>query len=233
MEKVQEAKLWHLQKFNILKLLSHKDKKYLAGQMHMKAYEAGTMIYLQEDAGKTIYFLKKGSVKLFRYSEQGDEIIFEIAKPGELFGELAWANHTPQDKHAQALTDILLCSMHVYEWEKFNEAHPELKTSLIKWMGLKITKLERRLESLQFKNTKTRVIELLKDMADSHGRQLGLGYEIELKVHLTHKDIAKLTATSRQSVTTILRNLERDGIISYDRRRILIRKYDMLQRLSL
>lgn len=231
----QETKLWHLKTFNVLKVLSLTEKMRLALKATMKAYKAGDIIYFRDDPGKLIYFLKKGSAKLYRYSEQGEEIIFEIVRPGELFGELAWIHNTPQDKHAQALTDVLLCYLDVqeWEWEKFVTTHPKMKTSIMKWMGGKMVQLERRLESLQFKDTKTRVVELLKDLADTYGRKLGLGYEIELKIHLTHKDMAQLTATSRQSVTTILKELERNDIISYDRRRILIRKYEILQRLSL
>lgn len=229
----QEIKFWHLKKFNILKVLSWDEKIRLALKATMKAHKAGDMIYFRGDPGKNIYFLKKGSAKLYRYSERGEEIIFEIVRPGELFGELAWIRHTPQDKCAQALTDVLLCYLDVNEWEKFVTAHPEMKTSIIKWIGGKMVQLERRLESLQFKNTQTRVVELLKDLADTYGRKLGLGYEIEIKIHLTHKDMAQLTATNRQSVTSVLKNLERKGIISYDRRRILIRNYETLQRLSL
>lgn len=229
----QETKFWHLKKFNILKILSLNEKVRLALKATMKAHKAGDMIYFRGDPGKYIYFLKKGSAKLYRYSERGEEIIFEIVRPGELFGELAWVHDTFQDKYAQALTDVLLCYLDVQEWEKFSAAHPQMKTSIIKWMGGKMVQLERRLESLQFKDTKTRVVELLKDLADTYGRKLGLGYEIELKIHMTHKDMAQLTATSRQSVTTTLKELERNGIISYDRRRILIRKYEVLQRLSL
>jgi CRP-like cAMP-binding protein len=49
-----------------------------------------------------------------------------------------------------------------------------------------------------------------------------------MKNYLTHKDIASLTGTSRQTVTTILNELKDKNIINFDRRRILVRDMDKL-----
>ena len=76
-----------------------------------------------------------------------------------------------------------------------------------------------------FKSVKERIKDFILELADSYGRKSGLGYEIEVKLHLTHSDIAKLTATSRQAVCSELGDLEKENIISYNRKRILIRNY--------
>ena len=55
-----------------------------------------------------------------------------------------------------------------------------------------------------------------------------VGYETLIPSHLTHKDIAALTGTSRQTVTTILNELREKNIINFDRRKILIRDMELL-----
>jgi CRP-like cAMP-binding protein len=65
-------------------------------------------------------------------------------------------------------------------------------------------------------------------LADDHGTKLANQTEMVVKLRLKHEDIAKLTATTRQSVTSELNNLEKNGVISYDRKRILIRDYAAL-----
>ena len=82
-------------------------------------------------------------------------------------------------------------------------------------------KVERRLESLVFKDARSRVVEFIREMAEEKGQKVG--FETMIKSHLTHKDIASLTGTSRQTVTTILNELKEKNIINFDRRRILIR----------
>ena len=75
----------------------------------------------------------------------------------------------------------------------------------MKIMGSRMLEMEQRLESLVFKDSRTRIIEFLKDLADKKGQRVG--YEILVRKFMTHQDIANLTATSRQTVTTVLNEL--------------------------
>ncbi|MEQ1588702.1 MAG: Crp/Fnr family transcriptional regulator, partial [Cyclobacteriaceae bacterium] len=92
---------------------------------------------------------------------------------------------------------------------------------ILKLIGLRLMKLERKLELLVFKDARTRVIEFLKDAAAWKGKKVG--FETMIPTRLTHKDIAALTGTSRQTVTTILNELKDKNLINFDRKKILIR----------
>jgi CRP-like cAMP-binding protein len=97
---------------------------------------------------------------------------------------------------------------------------------MMKLIGLRLRKTERRLESLVFKDARTRVVEFIRDEANEKGKKIG--FETMIPSHLTHKDIAALTGTSRQTVTTILNELREKNIINFDRRKILIRDMELL-----
>jgi CRP-like cAMP-binding protein len=103
----------------------------------------------------------------------------------------------------------------------------ELSFKLLKLVGFRLMKLERKLELLVFKDARTRVIEFLKDIASWKGKKVG--YETMIPTRLTHKDIASLTGTSRQTVTTILNELKEKNLINFDRKKILIRDLDNLR----
>jgi CRP/FNR family transcriptional regulator, cyclic AMP receptor protein len=102
----------------------------------------------------------------------------------------------------------------------------ELNFKILKLIGLRLMKVERKLELLVFKDARTRVVEFLKDAAVSVGQKAG--YDTIVHTRLTHKDIATLTGTSRQTVTTILNDLQEKKFLSFDRRRILIHDVDGL-----
>jgi CRP/FNR family cyclic AMP-dependent transcriptional regulator len=110
--------------------------------------------------------------------------------------------------------------------ELMNDNKP-LNLKILKLMGLRLRKVERKIESLVFKDARTRVIEFIKDLAMEKGQKVG--FETMIKSHFTHKDIASLTGTSRQTVTTILNELREENILTFDRRRILIRDMDKLK----
>ena len=86
--------------------------------------------------------------------------------------------------------------------------------------------MERKIESLVFKDARSRIVEFLHDMAVEKGQKVG--FEMMIKNHLTHKDIASLTGTSRQTVTTVMNELREQNLINFDRRRILIRDIEKL-----
>jgi CRP-like cAMP-binding protein len=81
--------------------------------------------------------------------------------------------------------------------------------------------VERKMESLIFKDARTRIIDLIIQMAEKRGTKIG--DEILLKHDLTHQDIANLTATSRQTVTVTLNELKDQDLIYMERKKILIR----------
>ena len=101
-----------------------------------------------------------------------------------------------------------------------------LNLKIYKLIGLRFKKLERRIESMVFKDARTRIIEFLKELAQEKGTKVG--FETMIRNHYTHKDIASLTATSRQTVTTTLNDLKEKNLINFDRRQILIRDIDQL-----
>ncbi|HCR53703.1 MAG TPA: Crp/Fnr family transcriptional regulator, partial [Cytophagales bacterium] len=82
-------------------------------------------------------------------------------------------------------------------------------------------------ELLVFKDARTRIVEFLKDSASWKGKKVG--FETMIPTKLAHKDIASLTGTSRQTVTTVLNELKEQNLINFDRRKILIRDLDLLK----
>ena len=91
----------------------------------------------------------------------------------------------------------------------------------MKLMGSRVLEIESRLESLIFKDSRTRIINFLLELAEKKGERVG--YEVVVRKFLTHQEIANLTATSRQTVTTVLNDLRGKEMIKFDRRRLLIR----------
>ena len=114
-----------------------------------------------------------------------------------------------------------ICPLSITELAELMKENRELSFKILKLIGLRLMKLERKLELLVFKDARTRVIEFLKDAAAWKGKKVG--FETMIQTRLTHKDIAALTGTSRQTVTTILNELKDKNLINFDRKKILIR----------
>ncbi|HEY0772380.1 MAG TPA: Crp/Fnr family transcriptional regulator, partial [Sphingobacteriaceae bacterium] len=120
-----------------------------------------------------------------------------------------------------------ICPLTIQELQDLMFENRDLSFKILKLVGLRLIKLERKLELLVFKDARTRIIEFLKDAASWKGKKVG--FETMIPTRLTHKDIASLTGTSRQTVTTILNELKDQNLINFDRKKILIRDLERLK----
>ena len=125
------------------------------------------------------------------------------------------------------MEDTTVCIISNEEMKSLMKDHNGLSLFMMKIMGSRILEMEQRLESLVFKDSRTRIVEFLKDLADKKGQRVG--YEMLVRKFMTHQEIANLTATSRQTVTTVLNELRNKNIITFNRRRLLIRDMDLLK----
>ncbi len=224
---LNKAALWYFESVDLYKILcSHKVKKFDSTHEFLE-FKRDQFIYLPDDAASFIYMIASGRVRLGHYTEDGQEVTTAILTQGEIFGELAVAGEEIRSDYAQAVEPTKVCSLTVQVLKDLMFENRELSFKILKLVGLRLMKLERKIELLVFKDARTRIIEFLKDAASWKGKKVGT--ETMIPTRLTHKDIASLTGTSRQTVTTILNDLKEKNLIYFDRKKILIRNLDTLK----
>lgn len=222
------SKLWYLEKIDLLNDLTEEELKELDTKTTMKTAERDSYIYFPNEPSKVVFFLKEGRVKIGSYSDDGKEVIKTILYPGEMFGELGLAGYENRKDWAKALDDnVRFCTLSVEDALAIMRSNPDFNIKVTKQIGDRLVKLERKLESLIFKDSRTRIIDFIRDLGTERGRRVG--FETLIEHNLTHQDMANLTATSRQTVTTILNELKADNLINFDRKSILIRDLDKLE----
>jgi CRP-like cAMP-binding protein len=214
------TKFWYLENFNIFKDLKDESMQELSRITSMQDIPKNQPIYFPQEPSNSIFFLKKGRVKLTRTSNDGKEMILALVNKGEVFGEMAYFDEVERNDFATALDDCLVCAINKNEFKEFVDRNPELNLRITKLMGLKLKKYSERIEELVFKDAEQRLVSFLLRLADENGKQIG--DEIFVKPFLKHQDIAELTATSRQTVNSILTDLREKNIINFDRKKLII-----------
>lgn len=221
------AALWYFESVNLFNILCPHKVKVMPEKHAFQTYKRDQFIYFPDQPAEYIYMIAHGRVKIGHYLEDGKEVIGSILTKGEIFGELALAGEEKRKDFAQAMDDNTnICPLRIDELKALMLEDKELSFKILKLVGLRLMKLERKLELLVFKDARTRIIEFLKDAASWKGQKVGT--ETMIPTKLTHKDIASLTGTSRQTVTTILNELKDNNLIYFDRKKILIRDLSRL-----
>ena len=137
------------------------------------------------------------------------------------------AGETRRRDFAQAMDNATICPLTTAQLTELMYENKDLSFKILKLIGLRLMKLERKLELLVFKDARTRIVEFLKDMASWKG--VKVADETMIPMSLTHKDIAALTGTSRQTVNLVLNELKEGNLINFNRKQILIRDLEKLQ----
>jgi CRP-like cAMP-binding protein len=192
-----------------------------------RTYKKEEKIYDVNDSADKVYMIAEGRVKIDVKNENGKSTIKAILGENDLFGEMALTGEPHRIDCATALEDNTKVYF-ISKDELLNMMKEDviLSSQILKVMGARIRRTEKRLEALLNKDARTRIIDFLRDLALEKGRKVG--FETMIKNHFTHKDMANMTGTSRQTVTTVLNSLKEKNIINFDRRRILIRDMTLL-----
>lgn len=214
------TKYWFLEGFNLFKKLGMVTMMRMCEILEMENIDKGTRISLINKNKKSIFFLKKGTVKIVNTS---NDTVKYVVKRGNIFGELAlYDEEAAKEEVAYALEDCIICYIESERMEELIENHKSLKNGILKIYGLRIKKLERRLHDLLYKDSPARIKDFIIDYLDEFGEKDEAG-NLVAKNLLSHKEIANLTNTSRQTVSNVMSLLRKEGIISYDSQTISMR----------
>lgn len=214
------TKYWFLEGFNLFKKLGMPTMMEMCELLEMEHVDKGGTIEIGTRDKKCVFFLKKGAVKIIDPTNDTTKYVVQM---GNIFGELSLYDKEAASKEvALALEDSIICYIESNMMEGLMEKHKSLKNGVLKIYGLRIRKLESRLQDLLYKDSKTRIEEFITSYIQEFGTdKLD---SIEAKSLLSHKDIANLTNTSRQTVNNVLSTLRKDKKIDYDVKHISILK---------
>lgn len=211
----------------MLSPLSPAELEHVAAIAYFRRAPKFQFIFMPDEPADHLYFLLSGRLKLGTFSMDGREVIKEILQPITVFGDLALAGESKRSEFAQAMhEEVEYLSIKVTDFQQLMQQNQRLVFACLQHLSLRLQRVEERLASLVLKDARERIIEFLVDTAGKEGRRVG--YETLVKHHLTQQDIANLTGTSRQTVTSVLNDLRKLNLIYFNRNSILIRDIEKL-----
>ena len=211
--------------------LSDQDYKDLNIEHHYMEVPKGEYIYFEAYNHNKLYFVKEGYIRIGYIDAAGNEKVKEIIQKGELFGQFTLERNNLHGEFAQAYKqDVSICAFHIDDFEKLLKKRPDLALRYSKQVGAKLRNIENRLLNLLNKDVKTRLIHFFWQLVE---QKLGENMPEVFCIpnYLKHEDIANLIGSSRQTVTTMINELETEGILSYNRHQICFLNVKKLRKL--
>jgi CRP-like cAMP-binding protein len=222
MDRPQAAhnKLWYLKHIRLFDGISPSEMQELEKITRMEEVKKWQPLYLTGDLSRNVYLLKQGRVKIANTAPSGKEVTFDILEAGEVFGELDVLEDAPRSTSAETLDDALICVIPRKDFDQYLAMHPTVMFKLTKLIGLRLKKIQSRVEDLVFRDVPARLAHLLSELGKSEGVADKQG--IRLKVKLTHQEMANLIGCSRETVSATMGQFRDNGLIQMDGRTITI-----------
>lgn len=185
--------------------------KIQSGERRLHFYGKGEEIPLLSQG---VWGISRGFVQLIRVNPQGDETWLGWAAQDHFFG--LWLTSLDSFK-ARALSDVYLQWYSLQEIEK----SPQIAQNVLTQTVSRVRQNEQLLAIAGLKRVEDKLIALLRLLADSIGEKMNNGCS-RITVRFTHQNLASAIGTTRVTVTRLLGDLQRDGLIFIDKQRHII-----------
>lgn len=190
----------------------------LAAACIARQYDRGQVIFLEGDPCAGLHIMDAGEVKIYKLSPQGREQILHRVGPGETFNDVAVLDGGPNPASAAALAATSLWVITRGALQGLAQQHPALAWALIESIARRARHLVAMVEDLSLRSVKARLARLLLQEAE-RSTQAGT---LERSQMVTQAEMAARLGTVREMIGRALRELADDGVIEFDRHRIVV-----------
>jgi len=207
--------------------LSGEDLRQVADLAVPRRFEAGQVVFREGDASDTCYVVRSGRARAIRAHQDGRTITLAHFGPGDIFGELAMFDDEPRSATVEALEETEAIAVLGPDMRRLLARHGQIAIKLIIALGRRLRETNERLSRQSFQTVQSRVATVLDQLVEqARGEGAPDG---EVLITATQSDVAKLAGSSRESASRFLAVLERAGVITQGRGRLIVHDARALQ----
>ena len=200
--------------------LSDEDITSLARLASRKRYPKDTVVFFENEEGDFFFTITEGRIKVTILGDDGREVILSVLGPGDFFGEMALLDNEPRSATAIAVEESELLSLHRNDFQTVLNDNKSITSALIRVLSARLRRANHQISTLALLDVYGRVARVIVDMAREEGKRLRDG-RIAFR-RATHQEIANRIGTTRETVTRMLKDLERQGLIHVEGKEIVV-----------
>ncbi|MGM9924701.1 MAG: Crp/Fnr family transcriptional regulator [Bacillus sp. (in: firmicutes)] len=207
-----------LKKFDIFSDFSKQELKELESNVYWRTYKKGQLLFVEDDPRERIYFLLSGFVKLMRVNKEGEMIYFDYIKSHTMFPYGGMLMDTRYHYSAEAVTDVelLYIPTSIFEEQLMNNRNQLIK--VVNKLSNLLEMHENRIQKMP--SAQQRVIQTISYLMNDLGEQEN--GDMIIKCPITITEISRLSGTSRETVSQVLKQLKKEHKVSVSQKQIAI-----------
>jgi len=193
-----------------------------------REFDSGQVVFREGDSSDTCYIVRSGRARAVREHSDGRVITLATFGPGDIFGELAMFEDERRSATVDAIEPTSVVAVLGPDMRRLMTEHPDISTRLVIALGRRLRETNERLARQSFQTVQSRVAAALAGLVAQERPDGAAGGDV--LVTATQADLAQLAGSSRESASRFLAVLERAGVISQGRGRLVVHDVRALER---
>ncbi|MGH7196860.1 MAG: Crp/Fnr family transcriptional regulator [Candidatus Saccharimonadales bacterium] len=188
----------------------------------LRSYQKGQLIVCQDTVPPYCYVVRKGFVKTYLITAEGDEKPISFEGKNDIFPFDVVFGHSQEAKYYyEAYTDCELYHIPCNEFIAFVKVHPHLFTRLFHYLIDRTLGYHEHIASLEHAKAVDKLLFALNLLTKRFGRQVARSRSL-MMLPITQQDLANFLGLTRETTGTQLKTLEREGVLRYHRQKYTI-----------
>ncbi len=201
--------------------LGENDLQRVAEVAVPRSFGRQEVIFREGDDSETCYIVRTGQARAVREHPDGRTITLARFGPGDIFGELAMFDDEKRSATVECVEDTEVVGILGTDMRRLMREHPDIAPKLVISLGRRLRVANERLARQSFQTVQSRVAVVLSDLVEQADEgEDGRARDVLLRI--TQADIAQLAGSSRESASRFLATLERAGVLTQGRGRIVV-----------
>jgi CRP-like cAMP-binding protein len=204
----------------VFSTLERSDLERIAQLAVPRRFEPGEAVFREGDSSDTCYVVREGHARAIRTHGDGRTITLATFGPGDIFGELAMFEDERRSATVEAIEPTSVVAVLGPDMRRLMGEHPQIATRLVIALGRRLRETNERLSRQSFQTVQSRVAVVLSELV---AQEVADGKDpTDVLLTATQADLAQLAGSSRESASRFLAVLERAGVISQGRGRLVV-----------
>jgi CRP-like cAMP-binding protein len=217
-----------LNRVSVFAALGEEELRRVAEVAVPRRFGAGEVVFHEGDESSTCYIVRSGHTRATREHSDGRSITLATFGPGDIFGELAMFDDERRSATVEAIEATEAIAILAGDMRRLLREHPDIAVKLLSALSKKLRDTNERLARQSFQTVQSRVAAVLSQLVEATRAEAAADGDV--LITSTQAELAQLAGSSRESASRFLAVLERAGIITQGRGKLVVHEPEALQR---
>lgn len=207
-------------------LNSLNDLRELVKKYEHQTYKAGENIYEEGKLGHHFFFIERGVVKSHKMDQYGKELITQVYKEGDFFGNTSFNKSSSYQEYATAMEDTRVYAITKDELKEILSKNNKITLDLIDVMSENITGIKEQLLEMAYGSVRkktARTILLFSQNIRRHPTQ---------SIRISRSDLASVAGMASETLIRTLSEFKKEGLLEIEGRNIKLLNVEALKKIS-